>query len=192
MSTRRSTSTPTPAGRTRRVFPWILAADALAGVRGQFHGWVQLPQIVAGAAIAWLVQDHLGRRGAGERIRLVAVALVALGPSFWIISGYHGQIDALAILFAVAALWFWERSEPGLRRAIVAGVLIGIGASFKTVPGLLLFALLPSVRSVREGAALVVPALAVPLIALVPWLVADFEQTVKSLRTHRALPGSAA
>jgi hypothetical protein len=176
---------PYPPG----FFPWIFAADGLSSVRGAFHGWVQLPQILADAAIAWFVQDHLARRGAGERARLAAIALVALGPSFWIISGYHGQIDSLAILFPVVALWWWERSEPGMRRAVVAGLLIGIGASFKTVPGLLLFALLPWVRSVREAAALVVPALAVPLVALAPWLISDGAQTIESLRSHRALPG---
>jgi hypothetical protein len=176
---------PYPPG----FFPWVLAAAELSNVRGVFHGWIQMPQIAADAAIAWFVQDHLGRRGAGERLRLTAAGLVALGPSFLIISGYHGQIDSLAILPAVVALWFWERSQPGTRRAVVTGLLIGVGASFKTVPGLMLFALLPAVRAPREAVALVAPAVALPLLALAPWLAADFAHTVESLRSHRALPG---
>src|SRR5437899_4678382 len=63
---------PYPSG----FFPWILAAGGLASAtHTHFDGWVQLPEIFADGAIAWLVQDHLGARGAGERLRLVATAL---------------------------------------------------------------------------------------------------------------------
>jgi Glycosyltransferase family 87 len=176
---------PYPPG----FFPWVVAAGALSSHSLPFQGWIQLPQIAADGAIALLVQDHLRRRGAGEWLRLAAVALVALGPSFWIISGFHGQIDSLAILPAVTALWWWERSAPGTRRAVVAGVLIGLGASIKTVPIFMLLALLPSVRSRREAVALVMPAVALPVLALAPFLIADWSHTFHSLRSHKALPG---
>lgn len=177
---------PYPPG----FFPLIAAAGGLEDLIGlRFQGLVQLPQIAADGAIAWLVQDHLGRRGAGERVRLAAAALVALGPSFWIISGYHGQIDSLAILPAVAALWWWGRSAPGTRRALVAGTLIGLGTSIKTVPIVLLAALLPSVRSRRDVAALIGPAVAIPLLTLAPFLIADGHGTFHALRSHRSLPG---
>lgn len=175
---------PYPPG----FLPWIGASVALANLTGlPFHGLIQLPPIAADAAIAWLVQDFLRLRGAGERQRLVAAALVALGPSFFAISGYHGQIDALAILPAVAALWLWER--PGTRRrALVAGALIGAGAAIKTAPILVLLALLPSARSRREGGALVAWALAVPLAALAPFLVADPGGVSHALR-YSGAPG---
>lgn len=176
---------PYPSG----FFGWIVAADGLAALAGPFHGWIQIPQILADGAIAWLVQDHLRTRGAGNGARLAAVGLVALGPSFWIISGYHGQIDSVAILPAVAALWAWGRSPPGGRRALIAGVLIGVGVSIKSVPVLMLLALLPSVGSKKEAAALVAPALAIPLILLAPWLAADADGTIDALGSHRALPG---
>lgn len=171
-------------------FPFVTGSGKLADLFGvPFHGTIQLAPIMADAAIAWLVQDHLGRRGAGERARLAAVALVALGPSFWAISGFHGQLDSVAILPAVLALWLWERSEPGVRRALIAGALIGVGVSIKTIPGLMLLALLPSVRSFREAAALAVPAVTLPLALLAPWLIADPNGTLDALRTHRALVG---
>jgi len=72
---------------------------------------------------------------------LISAALIALGPPFVVISGYHGQIDSLAILPAVAALIVWETAPD--RRALIAGLLIGVGAATKTVPGLMLLALLP-------------------------------------------------
>jgi hypothetical protein len=177
---------PYPPG----FLPWVVAASGLKSVTGlAYHGFVQVAQILSDAAIAWLVQDHLGRRGTSARLRLVAAGAVALGPSFFLISGYHGQIDSAAILPVVFALWLWDRLEPGVRRALVTGVLIGIAASIKTVPVLMIFAFLPSVRSRREGAALVVPAVAVPLLALAPFLAVDHHAVVEALRSHRALPG---
>ena len=177
---------PYPPG----FFPWVAASSGLANLTGHaFHGFVQLAEIATDGAIAWLVQDHLGRRGAGDRVRLAAAALVALGPSFAIVSGFHGQIDSVAILPVVLALWLWDRMPAGTRRALVAGLLIGVGITIKTVPGLMIFALLPSIRSRREAAALVLPAIAVPLVALAPFLIADQHATVAALRSHRALPG---
>src|SRR3712207_1723439 len=118
------------------------------------------------------MQDFLRRRGATERTRLAAVALVALGPSFWIVSGYHGHIDSLAILSAVLIVWLWDRWPPGMRRALTCGGLVGLGIATKVVPGLVLVALLPWVRSRREALALVAPAALIPLVAFVPFLVA--------------------
>lgn len=177
---------PYPSG----FFPLIYAASGLERLLGlPLHGLVQLPAIAADALIAYLVQDHLRGRGASERVRVAAAALVLIGPSFWIISGYHGQIDSFAILPAVAALWLWDRNPPGLGRALAAGALVGLAVSMKTVPGLMLFALLPAVRSRREVTALVAPAVLIPLVAVAPWLVSDFSGIVESIREHRGLPG---
>ncbi len=163
---------------------WIADNTGLA-----FHGLVQVPQILADAAIAWMVQYYLGLRGATERWRLAAAALVAVGPSFAIISGYHGQLDAAAILPAVAALVVWQRSPAGLRRALVAGLLIGLAASIKTSPILVVAALLPAAESWKERAALVTPAVLIPLVAMAPFLIVDGNATLDSLRDHRALLG---
>jgi hypothetical protein len=170
--------------------PWIAAAGSLASHTAlPFHGVVQLPSVLADLAIAWLVQDFLGRRGSGERTRLAAAALVVLGPAFWMVSGYHGQVDSVAILPAVLALWLWERSPPGVRRAAIAGLLIGLGTTVKVVPVLMLLALLPSSESARERLALVAAGLALPALALAPFLVADWDGVVHTFRTHRELPG---
>jgi hypothetical protein len=170
-------------------FPWILVAGHFAGtVALSFADIVRLPSIFADAAIAWLVQDFLGRRGATERRRLVAAGLVALGPSFIIISGYHGHIDSLAILPAVGALWLWEHGDIG-RRALLAGLLIGFGAALKTVPGLMVIALLPTVRSWREAGTLIGAAVAVPLATLVPFFLSD-PAGVRHLADYGGVPGA--
>jgi hypothetical protein len=174
---------PYPPG----YFPWVLVSDALAhnGILG-FRAAIVLPAIAADGAIAWLVQAGLGRAGASDRTRLSAAALVMLGPSFALVSGFHGQIDSVAILPAVAALLIWERGGP--RRALAAGLLIGAAVSIKTAPGLVLLALLPTVRSRREAAALVGAAVALPLAALAPFLIADAAGVMRALG-YGGIPG---
>jgi hypothetical protein len=168
-------------------FVWIEVSSALDGVLGMpFHGLIQLPAILADGVIALLVYAFLRHRGAGERLCLLAAGLVALGPPFAVVSGYHGQIDALAILPAVAALVVWEL-DPS-HRAVRAGLLIGIGAALKTVPLLMLVALLPAARDRREALRLVVPAVAVPALMLAPFLAADPDGVLRILEYNGA-PG---
>lgn len=174
---------PYPPG----FFGWILAADGIGDVTGVgLHTLYRLPAIAADLAIAWLVQDFLRARGATDRSRLAAVALVALGPSFIAISGHHGQIDSVAILPAVGALVLWERG--GEDRALRAGLLIGAGAALKTVPILLLLALLPAARSRREAVTVAACAVAVPVLVVLPFALAD-RQGVEILYQYRGAIG---
>lgn len=164
---------PYPPG----FLPFILLAHGLAKVTGlAFHGFVQLGPIAADLVIAWVVQDALGRAGAPQGRRLAAAGLVALGPSFGLISGVHGQMDSLVALPALLGYLAWTRSAAE-RRWLVAGLLIGAGAAFKTTPLLVALALLPSARSWREGVKLALAAGAVPLLVLAPFLAADFAGT---------------
>ncbi len=152
-------------------FPWVYASGVLASHGGpSLELTIRLAPIAANLGIAFVVQDFLGRRGAERSTRLAGAALVAPGPSFLVVSGYHGQFDAVAFLPAVLALTLWERDLP--RRALWAGLLIGLGGALKTVPLLLLVALLPSVRTRREAAVLVGAAALPVLAALAPFAIA--------------------
>ncbi len=93
----------------------------------------------------------------------------------------------MAILPAVGALVVWRRVE-GPDRAWKAGLLIGLAASIKTVPGLVVLALLPSARGWREAVTLVVASIALPLLALAPFWAADAEAVRRMLR-YNGLPG---
>lgn len=175
---------PYPTG----YLPWLLVSAGVANRTNlPFDGVVQLLPIVCDAALAWVVQAFLGHRGATERTRLVAAGLVALGPSFALVSGYEGQIDSAAIMPAAAALLGWERLSAG-RRGLIAGALIGVGASIKTVPLVVVLALLPQASSRREAAGLVGAAIAVPLVLLAPWLAAEPAATSAALR-YSGVPG---
>lgn len=154
----------------------------------QFESFVRLAPISADAALAWVVQAALGDRGATERVRLMAAALVAFGPSLAFVSRYEGQLDAVAILPAAIAFLVWGRMPPSPRRALAAGLLIGVGAALKTVPVLMLLALLPAARNRREAATLLAATAAVPLLTISPWLVAQPHATLSALR-YNGLPG---
>lgn len=169
---------PYPPG----YFPLIALANGISGATGlHFERVIRFWPILADAGLALVVQDHLRATGrAGERGRLAAVALIMLAPSYAAISAVHGQIDQLAILPAVLALSIWER-VAGPRRAPWAGALIGVGVAIKTVPGLVLLALLPSARSRRESGMLVGAAVAVVLLAIAPFVLHDGLHWFKNL-----------
>ena len=96
--------------------PWLVGAAKLDDWTGlPFQGVVQVPSILADLGIAAAVHYYLGMRGASEGQRVAGFALVMFGPVFIAISGYHGQIDAVAILPAVLALIVWERSSGSAR-----------------------------------------------------------------------------
>jgi hypothetical protein len=170
---------PYPSG----FFPLLLVTGAISHAGLSFSVLVRFPAILADAVLAWVVQDFLRYRGASERLRLGAAAAVALGPLFIASSGYDGQIDSLGILPAVVALSVWDRVRPQARAA-VAGALIGVGGALKTVPLLMVLALLPSCRSRREAATLVLCAIAVPALAMAPFLIADAHHALKALQYH--------
>ena len=176
---------PYPPG----YFAWILAGAGLERPTGlDFDELMQLPPIIADLGIAWIVQAVLGRNGAPERTRLAAAGLVALGPAFFFISGHHGQIDSIAILPALVGLLLWQRFPAAPRRALYAGLLIGLGGLLKTVPLIVVLALLPSARSWREGAALIAAAAVMPVLAFLPFVLADPSGVETALR-YRGVPG---
>ncbi len=144
---------------------------------------------VADLALAWVMQAGLGRLGRPDRERLAAAALVALGPAFFMVSGMHGQIDAVAWLPAIAGVLVWERRQ-GRAHVLAAGALVGLGIAIKTVPGVALLGLALTARSRRElalllgSAALVVAATLAPFAIVAPHALAPIVD-------YRGFPGRA-
>ncbi len=175
---------PYPGG----FLPVILVCRWIADATGAaFYGVFKVPSILADLGIAAALAWGLGRLGAGARERIIAVALVALGPSFILISGYHGQIDASAILPALLGVIVWKLGSG--QRAWYAGLLIGLGASVKTVPLFMVLALLPTARSRREGLILIGCAVAVPACSLLPFAIANWHYAVGWQHENKGAPG---
>jgi hypothetical protein len=175
---------PYPPG----YFPWILTAGEL-GERPplEFQSWIRMAPVAADVGLALLAASLLGRFGASPRRRVAAVAAVALGPIFVGVSSYNGQLDPVAILPAVAALWVWTRPDQA-RRALYAGLLIGVGASVKTVPILMVLALAPSARSRREAAVMAGAAAAVLSATMAPFVLATPGEALLIFSYH-GVPG---
>lgn len=175
---------PYPPG----FLPWVVAAGELAQLLpGGFHGWLHVAPIAADAVLAVLLYALL--RGRGERVALAGAAMVAFGPLFALVSGYAFQIDAVAVIPALLATLLWDRRREAGQRALAAGLLVGLAATIKTPLGLVVFAMLPSARSGREAIALTGSAVALPLVTLAPFLLADPEGTLRQLSGHTGVAG---
>jgi hypothetical protein len=175
---------PYPGG----FLPLLAACDWLSRHLGlDFDGVVRLPAILADLGIAYLVAVALRWKGRSERLALAGAALVALGPSFAIISGYAAQIDAVGALPALAGVLLWIRG--GDRRGLYAGLLIGLGAAVKQPLAFAVLALLPSARSWRERALLVGATLAVPLLSVLPFLLKEPGAVVHAMGQNNGVPG---
>ena len=167
--------------------PVAVLCDVVADFLGlPFHGVVQVPAILADALIAWLVAGALLPRF-GERVAIAGAALVSASPIFVLISGYHGQIDAVAILPALAGVLLWLRGVPN--RALWAGLLIGLGAAVKQPPLFLVLALLPTAVDRRERLTVAAAAVAVPFASILPFLVAEPSVTFEGVTANRGVPG---
>jgi len=166
---------------------WLSGASWLSDATGlSFHGLAKLGPTLADVGLAVAVYTYLGWRGADGRLRLGGAALVMLGPSFFAISGYHGQIDSVAILPAVIGLMVWERSASP-NRALWAGVLIGVGGAVKIVPLLVALPLLALSRSWRDAAQLVGGAVAVLVLTVGPLWISDIDLT--NVVAYTGIPG---
>ena len=175
---------PYPGG----FLPLLWAANRATDDLGlRFDGVVQLPAILADLGIACLVTVALRRSGVDERRALFGAALVALGPSFILISGYHGQIDSVAALPALAAVVLWLHG--GERRAVWAGLLIGLAAATKQPLAFTVLALMPSARSWRERGVLVAGVAIVPVISVLPWLLGSPDEVIRAMRQNSGVPG---
>lgn len=171
---------PYPPG----FFPFALLSGSVAHLTGlAYTEVVRLPSVLADLLLAWVIEAHLRRRGVPEARRLLAAGMVLLGPLFVSVSAYNGQIDALAILPALFAVGAWE-SIGSPRRALVCGLAIGVGCALKSFPLLALLALLPTCRSRREATVLCGCAVAVPVVALAPWVLADGHAVLRALSYH--------
>ena len=175
---------PYPGG----YFPWLLAGWEIAKATGvAFWAVFKVPAILADGGIAAALAWGLGHLGATPRQRIVSAALVALGPSFVLISGYHGQIDSSAILPALLGVIVWRLGGKG--RAWQAGLLVGLGAAIKDTPVVMVLAMLPTARSWREAAVVLGCSLAVPFASVLPFLLADGHNTWLSLTGNNGIPG---
>jgi hypothetical protein len=112
----------------------------------------------------------------GNPWRYVVFAAYWLSPLAILFSAYHGNTDSALALSLVAAVLFVSRD-----RAVLAGVMIGLGLWVKFPAVLALPALALGLAEWRARAALVATALGVGVLSYVPAMLEDWEVVVRSV-----------
>src|SRR5262249_9744867 len=143
---------------------WIYACAAAVLVHDAtglpFSTLVKLPPIGADACIAVLLFWTALRQSVPNRAAALMGLAYALNPVSILITGYHGQFDALMLAPTVLAWSIWTaplrphtpnphpQASPCLSRAdlVASGLALGIGVWFKPVPLVLLPVMLPRLR----------------------------------------------
>ena len=126
-----------PAGYGRAnwgpVWPWTCGLMlALARITHlPFHSLVKLPASLADFGIALLIRHLLLARGLPRRTAFLVALGYAVNPVAILISGAHGQFDAIPALLALGALTTFPALLP-------SALLLGLGIATKTWVALLL------------------------------------------------------
>jgi hypothetical protein len=169
--------------------PIILACVSIAHHLGtSVSVALRAPLVGADIALAWLVQAILGWTGRSESERLVGAGLILLGPPIFAVSVLQGQLDTVSALAVVGGLAVWLRATPS-RRWLWAGLVIGAGAAIKTTPIFVVLALLPTAIDNRERLRVAAVALAIPVLAVLPFAAVN-HHTVHAIASYHGAPGA--
>lgn len=143
---------------------WVEAgSEWLARATGaSFAVIVKLPVLMADLGIVWLLH-----RMGDARSRWPAAWLFALHPVSVLVTGFHGQFDAVMLFFVLLALRLHDAGRPDASALSLSGAI-----ATKSVPVLLLpvFALASGSRRRGRFAALAILPVA---LLLVPYAIAD-------------------
>lgn len=93
---------------------------------------LRLPGILADFAVVYVLA-RLNRERLDHRIPTWALIAFAVSPLSLMVSGYHGNTDAVMVLFLVLAAYFVVRQQP-----IFCGLFLALSVQIKIIP-LLLF-----------------------------------------------------
>lgn len=129
---------------------WMLMGlDSLTGLGLSFSTLIRIPASAADFCCALLVFEIVRRRAAPRTAMLCGIG-VAVSPVLIATSGYHGNTDAVAIAFALAAAHLLaDRKAP-----LAAGVAAALSISVKFIPVVVIPALF--VAALRGGRPVVV------------------------------------
>jgi len=133
--------------------PLALGVFALAATAGVVDAVVVWKAILLGASLLTLLIMVKVLQRAGK---LQHLALVALSPLLILEAHVGLHIDTLSTLAIAAALYCWQRQY-----LVSAGIVIGLGATIKLLPIMLLLPLIFTVKSIREATYLLAAALSV-------------------------------
>src|SRR5665213_2176876 len=162
-----------------RALAWASQATNLP-----FSFWLRFMGIAADAGSGWLVWRMLRER-LGERTIWLALVFFALSPTTIMISGFHGNTDAVMVLFILLAIF----SAQELRAPWVAGAAFGMAMGFKVVPLILIPVFLLWFESMRKRAEFVLACAAVVLLAWSPYIFQEPATIVRGVFGYKSFGG---
>ncbi len=135
----------------------------------QFWWLIRLMIVLADVANCFAIRWVAAPTQGPDRARIAGM-VYALAPIAIIVSGHHGQFDAIPGLLALVAVGFLVRGE----RPVVAGLLLGGALALKPFPALLIPVILRAQEmSLRARVVLCAIAGAVVLAVSAPFLLVD-------------------
>jgi hypothetical protein len=156
-----------------RLYPyppvWV-AVEALAEAVSRRTGWsfavlVKLPVLLADLGLVSL----LFRRGAARGLGAASAWLYALHPVSILVTGFHGQFDAVALLCLLLAVHWFELGCFDRSALALAG-----GIALKSFPVLVLPFFLLALGRVRSGLRFLLLSTLPVAALLAPFAAADF------------------
>src|SRR5262249_37757969 len=146
-----------------------------------FLVWIQIPIILADAAIAYVIYLLVGsRRGAAKH----AAALYALNPLPIILCTWQQQIDAIVILFVMLAVYYYIRGNTAW-----SALSLAVGIGLKGYPILLLPVFLIHIPSWKRRLYFVVLAIFPVLASFAPFLLEDSSNVVRDVLSYSGYAG---
>jgi hypothetical protein len=150
-----------------------------------FRFWLRFPSVLADLGTLFLIWK-MAERLPALKLAPVGLLLVAVYPGSILISGFHGNTDALMIFFLLLSVYLLAVK----RLPWLAGAAFGMALNIKIVPLVFapaIFLFLPDLRTRLKffGA-----ATAVVFVASLPYLLQDPLVIWKTVFGHRSLYGT--
>lgn len=147
---------------------------------------IKLPALLADVVLTGIIYYAAGRR-ADRAFAGFPALLYALNPLSLLVTSYHGQFEAVTLLFVVLAWLAWD-----MRRQERSAVALGFSILNKTWPVVLLPLFLIRLENWRARAIYSLIALAIPVLFVAAYLAlfsADPMPMLRRALTHRGVAG---
>lgn len=177
------------AGNTFNLPPFMVYAIRLMGFLADathlpFRFWLRFPSALADLGNLFLVWKIIERTTALKMTPL-SLLLLTLYPGSILISGFHGNTDAVMVFFVLLSIYLLT-----VRNLVwLAGAAFGMALNIKIVPLMFAPAIFLFLPDMRTRAKYFVAAAAVFFVASLPYLVQDPLTIWKTVFQHRSLYG---
>ncbi len=149
-----------------------------------FSFMIRLPAILADAGSLWIVTRLFDQRREEGAIRL-GLLLLALSPALILVSGFHGNTDAVVMFFVLLAVWLTERESRGW----VAGAAFGAALCVKILPVILLPAFVLYRSSWRRRFEFLVAIATVILTLWAPYVYTNLPGVIHQVFGYKSIYG---